>query len=292
MGKIRVRTLGDESQEKEQKKEAKDRRQAKDLKKGKTHVKGVGLKGGQQIKMMEGVELKPEIEAMLHEDSTTLDSSSEEKKVKKKKAVKKVRSKSYKDAFSLIDKQKSYQIDEALALLPKTSYTKFDGTVEVHLNLNPELFTKDKQSLSGTVNLPHGTGKRKRVVIADDSVLKAIEAGKLEFDILVAHPSFMPRLAKFARVLGPKGLMPNPKNDTVSDKPEKRAEELKGGETTWKTEPKNPLIHLSIGKVSFGAEKLKANLTALINSIGTSKISKLTLSSTMGPGIRVDVNSI
>ncbi len=296
MGKIRVRTLGDESQEKAQKQEAKNRKVAKDIKKGKAHTKGLGLKGGQQIAVVEGDQLKPEIEAMLHEGSEL--SGVEEKKSVKggsassgKKIVKKLRSRRYKQISAFVDKRKSYPLEIAIELLKKTANTKFDATVEAHINLNPEMLSAENKGLSGSVNLPHGTGKQKIVAIADENLIKKIEAGKIEFDILVAHPSIMPKLAKFARVLGPKGLMPNPKNGTVSENAEKRAKELAGGETQWKTEPKNPLIHFSIGKVSFKGDKLQANIKSLIKSIGTNKILKFTLSSTMGPGICVDVGS-
>ncbi len=289
MGKIRVKILGDEETEKAQAEKARKRREQKKAEKQKVHIKGVGLKGGQQIKVVEGVELKPEIEKLLHETP----SEETEKKAKKKVKIK-IRSKKYRLAASLVNKNKEYQLGEALQLLKKTSITRFDGSVDIHINLNPRTLgkDKDKKSLNGTVNFPHPTGKQRVVKIADDALITQIEKGKIDFDVLVTHPNMMPKLAKVAKILGPKGLMPNPKNQTVTTDPEKRVKELVSGETAWKTEPDNPLIHLSIGRVSHDEKKLADNLRALITSIGKDKIAKLTLSSTMGPGIKVDLNSL
>jgi len=285
MGKIRVATLGDEAQEKKHQDAAKARREAKKLEKA--HIKGLGLKGGQQIKVVEGVELKPEYEHT--QDSTK---ETEEVKKKTKKVRIRVRSKRYQELMGQVDKTKSYPLKEAIKLIKKTSTTKFDGTVETHVNINAATLPKDKPSLSGSVNLPHGTGKTRRIVIADETVIENVTKGKIEFDVLVAHPTLMPKLAKVARILGPKGLMPNPKNGTVSADPEKRVKELRGGELTWKTEPDHPVIHQTIGKASFSETQLEENVATLVKSIGAGKISKLTLSSSMGPGIRVDVTGL
>lgn len=286
MGKIRVATLGDESQEKKHQEEARKRREAKKLVKEKEHVKGVGLKGGQQIKMVEGVELKPEVEELLKGEVKP-------QEVKKTKKIKhKTRSKRYQAIANLVDKKKIYPYKEAIDLMKKTSTTKFDATVETHININPEILTKEKPTLSGSVNLPHGTGKKRIIKIADDETVTQIAAGKIDFDVLVAHPSMMSKLAKVARILGPKGLMPNPKNGTVTPNPEKRAKELEGGEITWKNEPDHPVIHQAIGKASFTEAQISENLKTLVKSIGPGKIVKLTLSSSMGPGIKVDTASI
>lgn len=287
MGKIRVKTLGDETHEKEQTEKAEKRREAKALKKGKAHIKGVGLKGGQQIKVMEGVELKPEVEALLKGEATA---PTEEKKTPPKKRKVKVRSKRYLKLAGRVDKTKSYTLKEAVKLLKKTSTTKFDATVETHLNINPATLPKDKSSLSGSVVLPHGTGKKRRVAIATEELIQKVGTDKIDFDVLIAHPSLMPKLAKVAKILGPKGLMPNPKNKTVTADPEKRAHELSLGEVNWKTEPSHPVIHQSIGKVSFSDAQIEENLIMLVKSIGTGKIAKLTLNATMGPGIKVDVS--
>src|SRR3989344_2271408 len=280
MGKIRVKTLGDEAQEQEQADQAKQRRQGKKAKK--EHVKGVGLKGGQQITAMEGVELKTDVET-----TAEIDGEKEVKKARKVKA--RVRSKRYLEAVALIDKTKLYPLAEALELLKKTARVKFDPAFEVHVNLNSATLPKDKKSLAGTVVLPHGTGKKRVIAIADEALIERVQSGLIDFDVLVAHPSLMPKLAKVARVLGPKGLMPNPKNGTVTSDPEKRVKELSGGELAWKTEPDQPVIHQSVGKVSFSTSQLSENISSLVKSINLAKILKLTLSSSMGPGIKVDL---
>lgn len=296
MGKIRVRTVGDEQTEKAQQQEAKVRRETKkfkkevasEIKESKTHVKGVGLKGGQQVKVIEGVELTPEVEKLLNETPEEL----EKEQKKSKKVVTRIRSRRYKKITAFVDKKKLYGLKEAVVLLKKTSTVKFDATVETHININSAILDPDKPSLNGTVNLPHGTGKKHVIKIADEALIEKVSKGQIDFDIVVAHPSMMPKLAKVARILGPKGLMPNPKNGTLSPDPEKRAKELEGGEITWKTEPDHPVIHQIIGKVSFADNQLEENLKALVKSISASKIVKLTLSSSMGPGIKVDVTSI
>ena len=283
MGKIRVKTLGDETTEKAQVEKAKARREGKRALK--THVKGVGLKGGQQLKVMEGTELKPEVEKLLHEE-TRPEAAKKPKKVKVRH-----HSKRYQKLRSLVSKNTSYSIKDAIKLLKKTSNTRFDGTVEVHINLQPTILTKDKPSLSGNVKLPFGTGKKRIIKIVDEKLLTQLESGKIDFDALITEPQYMPKLAKFAKILGPRGLMPNPKNRTVTADPEKRAQELVQ-ETAWKTEPDHPLIHQAIGKVSFIDSQIEENFTALIQSIGAGKIAKITLNSTMGPGIKIDLNSI
>lgn len=290
MGKIRVRTLGDEDFEKKQAEEAKARREGKKAQKEKTHVKGVGLKGGQQIKVMEGVDLTPEAQAALSEVEGEVSQKTPNKKARKIKI--RTHSKRYQAARVLIDTKISYPLSKAIELLKKTATTHFDASVETHININPAILTKDKKTLSGSIKLPYGTGKKRIIAIADEEILKKIESGKIDFDILIAHPSMMPKLAKFARVLGPKGLMPNPKNGTVSPDPQKRVGELDSGEINWKTEPDQPVVHQIVGKVSYESEKLQQNITELIKAIGTNKIAKLTISSSMGPGIKVDLPSI
>lgn len=267
MGKVRHVIIGDESEELEQKKKAEARREAKKAKKAKDSG--------------ESVETDTAGETEVQAKQETKEQASETKQPKQK-------SKKYLDMAKLVDKNKTYDLTTAINLVKTTSYTKFDGTVEAHINLNPQSLN-GKTDYRGVVNLPHGTGKKLRVVVADDAVLASLETGKIEFDILVAHPSMMAKLAKFAKILGPKGLMPNPKNGTVSPDPEKRVKELSGGEVNFKTEPNNPIIHLAVGKVSFDEKQLEENIKTLFLAIGKNKISKATLSSTMGPGIKVAV---
>ncbi len=264
MGKIRVASLGDEEQEKEQKRKAEARRQTKEAKKAKSD------------------DAADESVAAV---APVTESEEGEKKEKKEKKAR-VRSKKYQEAVAQVDRTKKYPLSEAIALVKKTSMTKFDGTVELHINLNTQAMG-EKKDMRGSVSLPHGTGKEVKVAIADDAILADVEKGNIDFDILVAHPSMMPKLAKVARVLGPKGLMPNPKNGTVSPDPEKRAKELSQGQVNFKTEPDQPIIHMSVGKVSFDDKKLAQNIEAVFKAISLSKISRATLTATMGPGVKL-----
>lgn len=286
MGKIRAVTLGDEAAENEAKRKAEARRQTKASKKAK--VEGVGLKGGERTVAMEGTDIKPEFKKLIEEVESGETPQESKKKAEKKKVVKaKVRSKRYQEVMGMVDKTKLYPLNDAISLVKKTSITKFDGTVELHVNLNP-LSLGDKKDYRTSVNLPHSTGKEVRVAIADDKIIAEIEAGKINFDVLVAHPQMMPKLAKVARVLGPRGLMPNPKTGTVSPDPEKRAKELSSGQVNIKTEPGNPIIHMGIGKVSSKDSDIADNVKAVLAAIG-SKVAKVSLSSTMGPGVKIQI---
>lgn len=214
--------------------------------------------------------------------------------------------KNYLDAQTLVDKTKTYSIDEALEVLPKISFTKFDPTVEVHINVI------DK-NIRGSLNLPHPFSEKKektillfsdkqpaiddkRILWGDETTIEKIEKGMLkpnkDFDIVYAAPKFMPQLAKVAKVLGPAGMMPNPKNGTISDD-FKNA--LAAGQSTsfeYRTEPAAPVIHTKVGKLSAKPEALKENLTAIILAIGPAKITKATLKSTMSPPLKLDIPSV
>ena len=281
MGKIRVAALGDEQSEKEQKRRANARRQTKESKRVK--VEGVGMKGGERVAVVEGTDIKPEFKKLIEEVEGG--EKPAEKKVKKEHKAR-VRGKQYVEKASLVEKNKLYPLSDAVSLIKKTSFTKFDSTVELHINLNP-MTLGEKKDLRGSVSFPHGTGKQVRVVVADDNVIADVTEGKINFDILVAAPSMMPKLAKVARILGPKGLMPNPKTGTVTEDTAKRVKELSQGQVNFKTEPDQPLIHLAVGKVSFEESKLAENIAAAIKAVGTGKIARATLSSTMGPGIKI-----
>jgi large subunit ribosomal protein L1 len=284
MGKIRVAALGDEQSEKEQKRKADARRQTKDSKKVK--VEGVGMKGGERVAVVEGTDIRPEFKKLIEEvEQGETPEASNKKQAKKAKKVR-VRGKKYVEKASLVEKNKLYPLADAVALVKQTSFTKFDATVELHVNLNAQVLG-EKKDLRGSVSFPHGTGKQVRVVVADDNVIADVTAGKINFDILVATPSMMPKLAKVARILGPKGLMPNPKTGTVTEDTGKRVKELSQGQVNFKTEPDQPLIHLIVGKVSFEEKKLEENIKAALKAIGAGKISRATISSTMGPGIKI-----
>lgn len=290
MGKIRAVSMGDEQTEKEQKRRAEARRQTKQSKKVKVEGVGdeglpAGRQGGRRVAVVEGTEINPEFKKLIEEVEHGEKPAAA---VKKKKITVNVRSKKYVEKASLVDKTKLYPLPDAVSLVKQTSLTKFDGTVELHINLNPASLG-DKKDMRGSVTLPHGTGKQVRVVVADDKILADVAAGKINFDILVAHPNMMPKLAKVARILGPKGLMPNPKTGTVTPDPEKRAKELSTGSVNFKTEPDQPLIHLTVGKVSFEDKKLTENIDAILRAIGKGKITKATLSATMSPGVKIQL---
>ncbi len=219
----------------------------------------------------------PTMEAISSESS-----SQESPEVKKEKRVA-VRSKRYVVNRAMVDRTHLYTPEEAVALAKKTHYGKFAGSLEANLMLRDE-------NMSADVAFPYSTGKAVKVAIATDELLADVEKGKIEFTILVAHPSMMPKLAKLARVLGPKGLMPNPKNGTISPDPEKRAKELAGGSTTVKTEKKAPLVHVSVGKLSQPDEELVANLRALLKAFPSGKVTKCVISASMGPGVKVVVS--
>ena len=211
-----------------------------------------------------------------------------------------------------IDANKVYSLDEALQLVKDTSNVKFDAAVEVHARLGIDTKKSDQQ-VRTTVSLPHGTGKTKKVaafvgtndeaaakaagadfVYGEEDIKKIKDTGKIEFDIAVATPEMMPRLAPAAKILGPKGLMPNPKTETVGKDVAKMIDELKKGKATFKTDD-NGNVHQAIGKVSFSAEQLKANYIAFLDALKKAKPSSakgtylqaVYLTSSMGPSVKV-----
>ncbi len=277
MGKIKVRTLGDESLENKQKEKSKQKANEKKFVKG--------AKGGERIVSVGPSEEEiAKIQLPKEEVVDKKESPAGEKKAKKtfKKGKETPHSKSYQKVIATIDRSKKYNLTDALTLLAKLQRSKFDETVELHINTI-------ETGLSGNITLPHGTGKTVRVAIADDDILAEVAKGKINFDILLASPLMMPKLARVAKILGPKGLMPNPKNGTLVKDPEKAAEAFKKGQINFKTETKSPIMHLTVGKISFGAKKLSENIDALIEAIKKDKIRNVTLKSTMSPGIKLTI---
>jgi len=202
--------------------------------------------------------------------------------VANKKTVKKSnRSKKYVAVRSQIDKTKTYDTFAAVELIKKLSYSKFSGSLEAHL------VVKDVGA-SANITFPHTTGKAIKVAIASDEVLANIEQGVIDFDILVSSPKFMPKLTKYAKVLGPKGLMPNPKNGTLTPNPELKQKELEGGAMTIKTEKKAPLIHLTLGKISMDTKDLVENIEALLKVL-KGKVLKLSICASMSPSVKVKI---
>ena len=222
----------------------------------------------------------------------------------------------FKQAKALVDKSKIYSITEAVALAKKAATAKYDESMELHIRLGIDA-TKSDQQVRGTIALPHGTGKTKKVaafveaekeadaksagadiVGGEELIAKIATTGTIDFDVAVATPAMMPKLAKLARLLGPRGLMPNPKTDTVSPNVAKMVNEQKAGKESFKNDPQGNL-HQIFGRKSFEEKKLEENLRALLDQIKRMKpqsskgiyVRSATIASSVGPGIKIDANS-
>lgn len=266
-------------------------------------------------------EAKAEKPAKKVEKKTTVKEKKELKEPKKastrtkpklKKSEKK-HSKKYREAASLIEKDKEYGLEEALELVKKTSVTKFDSSVEIHIRLGIDVKKTDQQ-IRGIVILPNGIGKSKNVCVICDSkfekeakdagadtvggedIIQKIEKGWMDFDVLVASPDMMGALGKAAKILGPKGLMPNPKTETVTQEVGKAVKNIKKGQMEFKNDLAG-IIHTSVGKVSFDVSKLTENIEAFLGAVKKARpdaskgvfLKNISISSTMGPGIKVKI---
>ncbi len=225
-------------------------------------------------------------------------------------------SKKYVEASSKLEKNKAYDFKEAIKLVKSTAVTKFDSSVEVAIKLNIDPKKADQQ-LRGSLVLPNGTGKTKRVLViakgeaaneakkagadfvGDTDMIEKIEKENwFDFDVIIATPDMMPLLGKIGKILGPKGLMPNPKTGTVTTNVTKAIEDINKGMITYKNDTYGNM-HILIGKVSFAEEKLAENLDYAVKTIAKAKptsvkgtyIQNISISSTMGPGIKIDKNS-
>ncbi len=194
-----------------------------------------------------------------------------------------VRGKKYLAAKKLVEPTKFYPLSEAVDLVKKTAYSKFPGKVEAHVTVF------DIGNI-GEITFPHLETAAKKIVILNDTVLSQIKESKLDFDILIATPATMSKLLPHARLLGPKGLMPNPKNGTLTDKPEEAVKRLSAAKETVKTEKKAPVVHIIVGQTSQPEKELEANLTELIKVIRPNKIKKLSICATMGPSVKVAID--
>ncbi|WP_339230663.1 50S ribosomal protein L1 [Oceanobacillus sp. FSL K6-2867] len=222
--------------------------------------------------------------------------------------------KKYQEAVKLVDRSKTYEIKEAVALAKQTAKANFDETVEAAFRLGVDPKKADQQ-IRGAMVLPHGTGKTQRVLVfakgekakeaeaagadyvGDAEFIEKINKGWFEFDVIVATPDMMAEVGKLGRVLGPKGLMPNPKTGTVTFEVEKAVKDIKAGKVEYRVD-KSANIHVPIGKISFEDEKLIENFVALTEQLVKVKpqaakgtyMKNVSIASTMGPGIKVDVS--
>ena len=270
---------------------------------------------------MAEAEAKAEKEARKEAGDTTPQEGAEEAAIKKgpkpvTRPLIERRGKAYQKAAKEIEENKYYTIDEAIELTTKTSPSKFDATVEIHARLGVDPRQAD-QNIRATVQLPNGTGKKITVavfapeselaeakkagadIIGDDEFLKQLEKEVLNFDVLIVTPQYVPKLAKFARLLGPRGLMPNPKAGTVTTNLAKAIKDAKAGKVEYRID-KQSIIHLGIGKVSFGKDKLNQNVQTFLSSLNSHKpaslkgvfIKSITITTTQGPAIKVESTNI
>lgn len=275
--------------------------------------------GKRSEKAQREAEEKAEKEARKEAGDTT--PQSEEAEANEKKGPKPVtrprverHGKSYRKLAEQVEKDKVYNLAEAMELATKTNPSKFDASVEVHVRLGVDPRQAD-QNIRTTVSLPHGTGKKIRVavfapeseqaaakkagadIVGDEEFIKQLGREELNFDVLIVTPQYMPKLGKYARMLGPRGLMPNPKAGTVATDVVKAVSEAKAGKVEYRVD-KQAIVHLAIGKVSFGADKLLENAKVFFDSLQSQKPSSLkggyvkttSISTTMGPSIRIENN--
>ena len=222
------------------------------------------------------------------------------------------RGKKYQEVYKLVEKGKTYSLKDAIALAIKTNPTKFDASVEAHVRLGVDPRQAD-QNIRTTLVLPNGNGKTVRVAVfapldvckaakaagadvaEDEDFLKQLDKGEINFDILISTPQYMPKLGKYARLLGPKGLMPNPKAGTVTMDVEKAVKESKAGKVEYRVD-KQSIVHIGLGKVSFGEAKLLENANAFFDSLKSQKpaslkgtyVKSVFVTTTMGPSISVE----
>ena len=272
MGKKRVSILGSENETDIKAKKARQLEQKK---------KRQGLPASRQGQRVVDTTAESLAELTVIEkklaESVTLPSETSAKEGKKTH----VRSKSYAAAKSQINVEKTYALPEGLTLLRRVSLSKFDPTVELHLTLKDKGFNKE-------IELPHSTGKTRRIATADSATLAKIEKGQIDFDVLLASPAQMGQLVKLAKVLGPKGLMPNPKSGTIVANPEEAAKKMAGiNSLLLKTEKDTPVIHTIVGKLSYPDANLAANISAVLSAIP--RIKKTVLKSTMSPAIKIQL---
>lgn len=278
MGKTKTAFVGSTPEEELKAKQSKKAKyEAK--KAARTKVRVPGLGGGQRIV---AVEAEPLPQNSL---PTTPTRNAAQFTAGGPTHPKKTRGKKYLAAKSKIDSLKIYSPQEAVKLAKQTSTSRFPGKIEIHLILKKGTFNK-------TIQLPHFTGRERKIEIASDKTIEKLKSGKIDFDVLVATPTMMPKLVLYAKLLGPQGLMPNPKQGTISDKPEEAAKKFQGNALQVKTQSKTPLIHTVFGKADQPEKELEENLKTLLVAIDLKNIKKAFIKATMGPSIKVSTTLI
>lgn len=230
---------------------------------------------------------KAEVKEAEKKEAVKTSKAKEEQKIQKRRKPR--HGKKYRELAELIEKDKEYPISEAIDLALKTSPAKFDATIEVHAKIS-----KKEKNIRGMVTLSGGVVKEKKILeVTDknvDEVVAEVKAGKMDFNLMIADIKLMPKLAMLAKVLGPKGLMPSPKAGTAVEDVAKAAEELRSGKVEYRADKDN-IVHMAIGKVSFGAEKVHQNYESVVGALPSKKIDSLYLTTTMGPSVKVKVKS-
>ena len=251
---------------------------------------------------------EPEITEKIEEEKILPE---KEEKVVQRTKITQRKGRKYQNAKLLVDPAKLYPVDTALELVKKVNIASFNGSVEAHIVVKqkgfggtvtfPHPFKKGNKILvfaQGLINLPQSSlpAGRDGIIIGNDTTIEEIAAKKLvpkrDFNLVIATPEFMPKLAQLGKFLGPAGLMPNPKSQTVTDKPEEVIKKFTAGASEFKTESQAPVIHLAIGKLSQDIKQLKENLTAVITAVNYKRIVKLYLAPTMGPSVKVDTSTL
>lgn len=266
--------------------------------------------------LKESEEKQAKIEAQHHREDTADAENKPKQASKPTRSRLERRGKNYRKASELIDTNKIYNLNDAIDLALKSNPVKFDATVEVHLRLGVDPRQAD-QNIRDNLVLPAGTGKTVRVAVfgdedvvkdakkagadvaGSDEFLQQLEKGIIDFDVLIATPNVMAKLSKYARLLGPKGLMPNPKSGTVTTDVVKAISQSKAGKVEYRVDS-NGIVHLGVGKVSFGNDKIKQNLDAVFASIKSNKpasakgtyVKTVTVTTSMGPGIKVNPSEV
>ncbi len=302
MGKTKTKIMDDSVQTVEETKQPAKKlgRQDDLIESLKAEFAGVGESTKEKTKQDEKKVEKSEKEVVTDNSAAKTPSKIKDKteSVAKKPGKSKPRSKKYQEASKDLDRTKSYPLVEAVELAKKLSYSSFTGTLEAHINtISP--------NMRGLVSLPFVSGKKLKIlafgkgaeesgadVAGNEETIEEINKGKVNFDLVVSTAEWMPKLAKVARILGPRGLMPNPKNGTITTDLKKAVEGFQSGKTEYKTEPKIPVIHLGLGKISQPTEELSANIKTLLQTLGKTRVKKVALSATMGASVKLDLSSI